>query len=145
MLQDSPHQPPTHWKPSPMRKPYRSTCGVPAPWSLKEQKSQRTRGKSRRRRQIPPLAARSGSLNALHLVCDVQRRKFIHVLCGSLRRMRSRTMRQGYLPASEPSSRFNQSISTVGYSTRGRLQVRACCCRRYSHSLNYATTACSES
>ena len=85
-----------HTKPSPIRKPYRSTWAIPAPWSLKKQRGQRTRSKSQRDDKFSPSVARSGSPNAAHLVCDVQRRRSTHVLCGSLRRMRLRAMRQGY-------------------------------------------------
>ena len=66
---------------------------VPAPWSLKNQRGERTKVKEDDK--FPPSVARSGSPKAPHLVCDAQRRKSTHVPCGSLRRMLLKAMRQG--------------------------------------------------
>ena len=111
-----------HTKPSPIRKPYRSTWAIPAPWSLKKQRGQRTRSKSQRDDKFSPSVTRSGS----------PERGPSRMRCSKTK-IYTRTMRippphaiEGYapgIPTAGPSSGFSRYIRWVFDVGRGHLRV----------------------
>jgi hypothetical protein len=101
----SPHQPPTHSKPSPMRKSYRSILTVLVPWSLKKQRGQRTRAKRKKTSNFPPAGARTHHLFRTYA-------RFRDEDLRMMMRIPAPHEIEGYapgIPAAGPSSGVNQS------------------------------------
>ena len=95
----------------------------------------------------PPRSLEAGAPNAAHLVCDVQRRRSTHVLCGSLRRMPLRAMRQGYRlqDRRRGSAGTYGGYYTVGIRRRSRPSSGGDAATATADAASTATIACSQS